>query len=140
MRNGIYSMHSDTWSALIKHHRRRLNLTAKKLAQRAGIDPSYISLMERSGHIPKRDKVLALAQALQVDADSLLLAAGYVPENPEEWRDSAASLSIPEEIPEFGRCLRKISELSKDKQLEAAQFLNSYLDVLTHDCGGSSAD
>ena len=87
--------------------------------------------MERNGQVPRREKVLALAKALQTDSRALLLAAGYMPEDTGEWRSAGTSRLFEALVPEFSICLRKITELSKDQQLEAAQFLSSYLNFLT---------
>lgn len=122
-------MQSSTWAKVLKYHRCRLNLTSKKLAQKAGIDPSYITLMERGGHIPRREKVIALARAMEMDADALLLAAGYVPDSAERSGNASVNFLFGSFIPELRLCLCELLELSKQQQREAAGMLFSYLNV-----------
>ncbi|MDO5297570.1 MAG: helix-turn-helix transcriptional regulator [bacterium] len=123
-------MNSKTWSEVIKFHRHRLHLTSRSLAQKAGIDPSYITLMERDGHIPSREKVVALAHALQIEPSALLLAAGYSPDMPDSGISNRTVSSYCALIPELRQCLRELVGLPKKQQREAAKMLHSYLSVL----------
>lgn len=68
------------WGACVKQRRERLSLTRHDLAMCAYIDASYITLIERDGYVPRRDKVISLARAMNSDVDEVLLTAGYAPE------------------------------------------------------------
>jgi transcriptional regulator with XRE-family HTH domain len=70
---------------LLRHYRENVaDVTQTALAAAVGIDPSWISKMERKRRPPpSRDVLLALALALHLtpeQTDDLLLAAGYEPE------------------------------------------------------------
>src|SRR5690348_15612911 len=69
------------FSKLLKASRRRANLTQLELAQKVGLDHSYISKIERGYNLPSRDKVLAIIDTLGVTEANerayFLLAAGY---------------------------------------------------------------
>lgn len=64
-------------------------LSVRKLASTVGISPTYLSRMER-GDLPppKAPKVIAIAEALQLDRDVLLALAGKV--GPEHTTSEAA--------------------------------------------------
>lgn len=68
------------FSRLLREARNRANLTQLELAERVGIDNSYISKIEKGGDPPARDKVLAIIDALGItdarERTRFLLAAG----------------------------------------------------------------
>jgi len=53
----------------------------RSLAPHVDVSPAYIADM-REGRVPSREVVLKLARATGVDANELLLVAGYAPEGP----------------------------------------------------------
>ena len=69
---------------LVKRARLDRNLSQARLAKLAGLSNGHISLIEtgKRGKEPRRDVVLAIAQALNYPAIDMLRAAGKVP--PEE--------------------------------------------------------
>lgn len=72
-------MRNTAWANYIRRARNFHGLANHELAARAGIDPSYITLIERDGYVPRRDKVLVLAKALGLQTQEALLIAGYAP-------------------------------------------------------------
>lgn len=68
--------------ALLKTYRERAGLSQVRLAQRAGIDRSYLNRLESGHRLPSRRTVLRLADALGLDPterDQFLLAGGLAP-------------------------------------------------------------
>lgn len=65
------------WANYVKELRKRRRLTRRALAEMADLCPSYITLIERDGYIPKQDKVEALAAALKADRNYFLGQAGF---------------------------------------------------------------
>jgi transcriptional regulator with XRE-family HTH domain len=74
---------SGEFAALLRSLRERAGLSCNELARAVGVDPSYISRLERSEREPPRRRVVdGLAAALQLDLDDqdrLLVSAGYAP-------------------------------------------------------------
>lgn len=77
---------SDTYGAefggLLKSFRERTRLSQSKLAERAEYDHSFVSRLESGARMPTRDAVDRIARAMtltQVETDSLLAAAGFLP-------------------------------------------------------------
>ncbi len=71
---------------LLKRYREAARLSQSRLAQRAGFDHSYVSRLESGRRAPTREAILRLADALELspaDRDSLLAAAGFMPEQAE---------------------------------------------------------
>ncbi|MBI2853275.1 MAG: helix-turn-helix domain-containing protein [Chloroflexi bacterium] len=73
-------MEAKDFGAKLRDLRKRARLSQRALAEKAGIDFTYLSKIE-TGKMPppSRDVVLRLAEALDVDRDELLISAGRVP-------------------------------------------------------------
>lgn len=57
----------------IKAAREKKNLTQEDLASLIDISPTHISVIERGAKIPRMDTFVAIANVLEVPADSLLV-------------------------------------------------------------------
>ncbi|MCS7246035.1 MAG: helix-turn-helix domain-containing protein [Thermomicrobium sp.] len=71
---------------LLKRYRESARLSQSRLAQRAGFDHSYVSRLESGRRAPTREAIVRLAEALELtsaERDSLLAAAGFLPEQAE---------------------------------------------------------
>jgi transcriptional regulator with XRE-family HTH domain len=122
-------MRNETWANYVKDKRKAKHLTRRKLAELAKIDPSYVTLIERDGYVPRKDKVLELARALEVDIDRTLLVAGYAPEKSfkdilERLDSFQAERSMDREL---RSALREIIHLPKDEQKKLAQMISVHL-------------
>lgn len=120
-------MHNQLWSALVVALRQKNKLTARQVAETAGIDPSYVTKIEREGLVPRRDKVEALAKALNAEADGLLIAAGYAPKSLSQRSLDCASLNELPMPKELVACVRDLAGLSWEHQCDAAHYLNIFL-------------
>lgn len=61
------------------------DFSVRKVAARVGVEPSYLSKVERGEQPPPSEaKIVALAAALEVDADVLLAMAGKVSSDLQE--------------------------------------------------------
>lgn len=123
-------MRNLAWANHVRKERKGIGLTRRKLAELAKIDPSYVTLIERDGYVPRRDKVLDIAKALGTDTDKTLLVAGYAPLNVplgdllarvEEHR-LAAGLR-----PEVLAVVTRIAALNWQKQRKVAQGIEALL-------------
>lgn len=126
-------MKNLAWAKFVKMTRKSQGFTLRKLADLAGIDASYVTLIERDGYIPRRDKVLAIAKALNADIDRALLEAGYAPEGiainsilGKNSLETAEDLLIPE----LNGCLRELISLTAQQQRRVADFLSSFIYTL----------
>lgn len=57
----------------IKEARQTKGLTQEQLAERAGVSPTYISVIERGLKSPQLDTFVPVCNALEVSADALLM-------------------------------------------------------------------
>ena len=57
----------------IKEAREKRHLTQEELAARIDISPTHVSVIERGTRIPRLDTFVAIANALEVSGDALLL-------------------------------------------------------------------
>jgi transcriptional regulator with XRE-family HTH domain len=67
--------------------RRRAGLSQEKLAARAGLHRTEISLLENGGRIPRVDTLMKLAGALEVPAGELLRGMEWKPPPPSQEGD-----------------------------------------------------
>jgi transcriptional regulator with XRE-family HTH domain len=92
----------------LRDHRKRADLTQRDVAKRAGLSFSYVSTLERkqphtiTGNqvLPTRDKVIALAKAVNGDANEALSLTGYAaqtrkPKNLGELITALENLGLP---------------------------------------------
>lgn len=76
----------------LRQRRLELGLRQADVAKRAGVSLSYISAIERgerhhlsdSPTLPKREVVIAIANALGEDVTRALMIAGYAPDEPSK--------------------------------------------------------
>ena len=57
----------------IKAAREKKGLTQEELAARVEISPTHVSVIERGTKVPRMDTFVAIANVLEVSADSLLV-------------------------------------------------------------------
>ena len=57
----------------IKEAREKRHLTQEELAARIAVSPTHVSVIERGTKIPRLDTFVAIANALEVSGDALLL-------------------------------------------------------------------
>lgn len=69
-----------TFGDVLKEKRRELRITQRDLANRIGVDFSYISKIETGALDPPSEALIVkIAQVLEVDADEMVLLAKKVP-------------------------------------------------------------
>ena len=96
----------ESFGRRIQELRRSRGMTQRQLADRLGIDFTYLSKLENSrGEPPSDQTVRRLAQELEADAENLLALAGKIP---ADVRAKAA------EDPDFALLLRRLPSLSQD--------------------------
>lgn len=121
------------WSQFVQSERKAKGLTRRRLAEMAGIDPSYVTLIERDGYVPRKEKVRSLAQALGVSLDQALLSAGYAPSGVpvESMLETMGEVKAYQTLEaELRNCIMNLMGLSAEQQRKVAELLNSYLKTL----------
>lgn len=116
-------------------HRKKLGLHQKDVAKRAGISVSYISTLEReqphslTGEdiIPDKDKVVAIAKALEADENELLAIYGYASNEPKN--EAAGIFRALKEIPAERKelALKQIKAIIKT-HIDDEDFDFNYID------------
>lgn len=88
-RNLLKALYLDltrTLGAAVRHHRELMRLSQEDLAERAGLDRTYISGVERGRRNPTVQVLQCLAQALGIDLDVLFATARELAVKPPENR------------------------------------------------------
>lgn len=115
---------SPALATLVRDRRKARRLTRRELARIVGCDPSYITLIERDGYVPRRPIATAIAQALG-DEEGILLAAGY-----SNGAIAAVYRGRQRELleglcPALRRQLTRAIQLPPERQTLIAHMLNS---------------
>lgn len=121
------------WANYVKEKRKSKHLTRRKLAEMAKVDPSYLTLVERDGFVPRKDKVSRIARALECDIDECLLTAGYAPQRVQvtEFLERLELYKDDRDMDEdLKRVVREVRTFSADEQKKIAQMIAAYLQVL----------
>ena len=72
-----------TFGEYLKHLRLKKGFTLKKLADLAGLSPSYLSRIERGErNIPNARFLNSLAEHLSLSSQEIMIAAGYLNKEP----------------------------------------------------------
>jgi transcriptional regulator with XRE-family HTH domain len=66
---------SDAFAIVLKQHRLAKGVTHERLAEKAGLHPTYISMLERCVRTPKLDVAESLANALGVPFSQMIAQA-----------------------------------------------------------------
>ena len=126
-------MRNQAWANYVRDRRKARQLTRRKLAEMAKIDPSYVTLIERDGYVPRKDKVLEIARAIQADADHTLLVAGYAPERipVRELLDRIETFKADKCLEkELRSSIRELFTLTVGEQRKVAEMLNAYVTTI----------
>jgi len=101
----------------IKNLRRERKITQRSLAEKVGVDFTYISKIEneRLENYPSIDIIIKIAQALGTDADELILLAKKVP-------DTIRETIVDNEL--AAAFLRKFPQMSPDKRKKIKEIIN----------------
>lgn len=96
-----------TFGELIKQARKEKKYSQRELADKLGIDFTYLSKLENErGNPPKEDIIRQLAQYLDLDEDKLIFLAGKIPAEDENlikqhYQDMPLLFRRMRENPEF---------------------------------------
>lgn len=65
---------------MLRHRREAAQIGLRELSRRVGMSPAYLSKVETNQfRPPAEDKLVAIANALQLDPDAVIAQAGRVP-------------------------------------------------------------
>ena len=106
----------EALGALIRAQRTQAELTLRELAARANVSNPYLSQIERGLHEPSVRVLKAIAGALNLSAESLLIQAGVL-----EGDEADAPPSVEEAVLADPR-------LSKDQRAALLSVYRSFLD------------
>ena len=126
-------MRNQAWANYVRDRRKARQLTRRKLAELAKIDPSYVTLIERDGYVPRKDKVLEIAKAIQADVDRTLLVAGYAPEKipVKDLLEKIESYKADKMLEkELRVAIRELFNLTAGQQKKVAEMLNAYVKTI----------
>lgn len=91
----------------LRELRLKKSLSQRKLAEKVGVDFTYLSKIETGTMSPPaQDTILRLADALSADSDELLVLAGRVPDDVKDV------VTNSRELPAF---LREIQDLDEEE-------------------------
>lgn len=117
----------QVWARWVRSNRKAKNWSRRALAATAGIDASYITLIERDGYVPSRSRVRAIGAALG-NPQRALIYAGYIPEEDRRTLinaiDSQRMLRLDPQVQQF---ISIFSGLQHNAQRKALGVLVAHL-------------
>jgi transcriptional regulator with XRE-family HTH domain len=84
MTTDAWHAHLEALGSFIRSQRKLANLSLRDLAERTRVSNPYLSQVERGLHEPSVRVLKAIAQALNVSAETLLAQAGLLEDEPED--------------------------------------------------------
>ena len=109
---------------LIRKQRQQAELTLRDLAERANVSNPYLSQIERGLHEPSVRVLKAIANALELSAEALLVQAGLIEDDPE----------LPKrEAPTVVEAVRADPRLNDDQRRALLSVYQSFVDELPED-------
>ncbi|ACK69904.1 transcriptional regulator, XRE family [Gloeothece citriformis PCC 7424] len=77
----------QNFGQIIRQARKDKGLSQRELAERLGLDFTYLSKLEnnRADYAPKEEVIRVLAQNLELNEEELLFLAGRIPQQDEEF-------------------------------------------------------
>ncbi len=120
-------MDAKQFGVRLKQLRKQAGMTQRELANKVGVDFTYLSKIENGAMPPPSQKViLQLAEALNVDKDELIILAGKIPSDIVEIlkkRETSQRLKAAR-TQEFGARLRELRKRAGMTQRKLAEVLN----------------
>jgi hypothetical protein len=112
----------------LRQHREAKGYGLKELSERVGLSPSYLNEIENGKKYPKVDKILQIAQALEVPYDDLVSAKlGQEFEGLEGFLDSPIIQALPLKF--IGLAPRDVIELITRAPQEVSALLNTLAEI-----------
>jgi transcriptional regulator with XRE-family HTH domain len=84
--------------AFIRRHRQLAKLSLRDLASASSVSNAYLSQVERGLHQPSIRVLRAIADALEVSGEQLLVQAGLAPERQQEVDDGGRPTAVERAI------------------------------------------
>jgi transcriptional regulator with XRE-family HTH domain len=109
---------------LIRSQRQQAQLTLRELAARANVSNPYLSQIERGLHEPSVRVLKAIANALELSAEALLVQAGLL--------EDGGDLPKPE-LPTVVEAVRADPRLNEDQRRALLSVYQSFLDERPED-------
>lgn len=110
----------ETLGGLIRAQRTQAQLTLRDLAEKANVSNPYLSQIERGLHAPSVRVVKAIASALNLSAESLLVQAGLLE---HENSDGTAATTTVE------AAVNADAQLSNDQRAALLSVYRSFVDA-----------
>ncbi len=95
-----------TFGSVLRARREKKGFTLRKFAEKVGVSPTYLSLVEtgQAPHQPTVDRIKRMAELLDVDADEWIQLAGRVSDELEKMNEKS-----PQMMPALLRIARSMS-------------------------------
>ncbi len=107
--------------AFIREQREQAKISARQLAQAAGISSPYLSQVERGLRRPSADILQQIAKGLRISAEALYVQAGILEDRPDGPGVADAVLADPELTQRQKQVLLELYESFRNETRSAAR-------------------
>jgi transcriptional regulator with XRE-family HTH domain len=116
-----WQSHLEALGGFIRSQRKLANLSLRELADRTRVSNPYLSQVERGLHEPSVRVLKAIAQALNVSAETLLAQAGLLEDDGEDDADHGTAEARTESA------IRADLDLTDDQKTALLAVYRSYV-------------
>lgn len=116
----LFRLQLEAMGRFIRDQRKLAQLSLRELAARTNVSNPYLSQIERGLHEPSVRVLRAIASALGVSAETLLVQAGFI-DGPEVDGNARQTLRLPEDV------IAADDRLKPDQRKALLRVYRSYL-------------
>lgn len=115
------------WAKHVRENRKARQMTRRALAFKADIDPSYLTLIERDGYVPRKNHIKRIGLIFG-DVGAALLVCGHVPEEHAGRVRAFLRGALPDHVPEdIAPTIRELADAPAHLRKQATAVIAALL-------------
>ena len=124
-------MDANQFGVRLRDLRKKAGLTQRELAEKVGVDFTYLSKIESGAMPPPSEKVIILlAEALNANKDELLFLAGKIPSDIAQLLANRPAVTLLKSIQRGQKLIKASNEKRQDVQVATSGFFKTHRNFL----------
>jgi PGF-pre-PGF domain-containing protein len=127
----VPSVDANQFGVRLRDLRKKAGLTQRELAEKVGVDFTYLSKIESGAMPPPSEKVIILlAEALNANKDELLFLAGKIPSDIAQLLTNRPTVALLKSIQRGQKMIKASNEKRQDVQVATSGFFKTHRNFL----------